>query len=578
MKKILNKFSILTLAIIATLFACLSVSNNHSLPKTQDLRQEKRHSATGAYLSGQHAAIKSDFSQASQFFLDSIERDSKSPYLATQVLDLLIATGKYDQAMELAKKVDADNADSESSSVGLLLYAAEMKEGNFAAAIAGLDSLSKNAKDTVIHKVLLSWTEIGLGDKKKALEAIATADKEGYFKYFVLYNQALIAEIAEENELAGKLYKELLENRKPAKKVAESAYRFFKKSSDFEAAKILLEAKFRDIDLEDIETPPSAKEAAANALNDIAGILLLEQNFGKATIFYRLGLYIEPHNDEVTMLLAAILSHEQDFQASNDALNQIQETSVFFDQAQLSQAQNYVELKNKIAAKKILETLVDKEKVSIEAYMNLGDLARQEEDFAAANENYSAAIEASKLEENQQVFWPVYFARGVTFERLQNWEAAEADFKKALELEENQPDVLNYLAYSLLDMNFEDRFNEALNMLEIAYRQRPNDPHIVDSIGWAWFKKGDYKKAAKHLERAASDMPYDATINDHLGDVYWVSGRKNEAIFAWKRALANDPEERFIEQLKHKLENGLETPEPKAELDTQNDLETESAS
>ena len=116
-------------------------------------------------------------------------------------------------------------------------------------------------------------------------------------------------------------------------------------------------------------------------------------------------------------------------------------------------------------------------------------------------------------------------------------------------------------------MNVENRFEDAKKMLLSALESNSEDPHIIDSIGWMWFKIGDYKKAVKYLEKAAAEMPYDSTINDHLGDVYWQLGREDEAKFAWQRALDNNPEQRFIEPLKNKLANGLDKPKSRAQND-----------
>lgn len=568
MKKFVNKFSVLAVAISVTLLAILSVSNNHSLPKggvAEQLNFDIKKSRVGAYLAGQHAARKSDFSRASRYFLESIDLkqtsakgEHKSEIIDEQVLDLLIATGKYDDAISLAKKI---NPNAETASAGLLLYAKNIKDADYKAAVALLDSQSDEAKETVIHNILRSWALLGDGKNDEALKAFEKLNKTGYFKTLIGFNQALIAEIAGDDLTAARLYKSLLNKRSPqntSKKIAENAYRFFKKTGDEAAFEAILAAKNEHVKWNDTQSPPTIQEGIADAFNEVATMLIGEQNFGKSSVFFRLGLLVEPSNEEAVILLGTILSHEKDYVSANQIFAKIPDNSDLAQEAKIARAQNYVAMENLVAAKKLLKTLAEHEDTKIEAYMTLGDLSRQDEDFSAANENYSKAIDASIDKEVQQIFWPLYFARGVTFERLKKWDDAEADFKKALELEPDQPDVLNYLAYSLLDMNKEDRFDEALDMLELAYKQRPNDAHIVDSIGWAWFKKGDYQKAVKHLEVAASDMPYDPTINEHLGDVYWKVGRKLEAKFAWQRALANEPEERFLAELKNKVENGLE--------------------
>ncbi len=562
MKKLLNKFTVLAAIVLITIIAIFSVSEKHQLPTQKDLTFESKKSATGAYLSGQHAARKSNFEKASSKFLQSLNSERENSALSEQVLELLIATGKYEEAFELAEGIESKQ---DSSSAILILYAREMRKEEYGQAIEVLNQSSEENSKTAINQIMHAWANIGTGDNDKALEIMNSLDKRSYFKNLITFNQALIAEHSEKNELAKKLYKQLLDKQKPSKKLAQHAYRFFTKVGDEKQAKEISESQAEGFELSKKIAQPSAQEAASNALNEIATIMIAQQNFGKASVFFRIGLLLNPENEEALVLLATILSHERDFASANIVFEQIAQESELYNQAKLARAQNYLTMENELAAKKLLIELSENEDTKIEALMTLGDIMRRTEDFVSANEYYSEAVEASKTEELQQVFWPLYFARGVTFERMKKWDESEADFKKALELEPNQADVLNYLAYSLLDMNMEDRFDEALEMLEISYEQRPNDAHILDSIGWAWFKKGDYAQAVEHLEKAASDMPYDPTINEHLGDIYWKLGREAEAKYAWKRALQHDPEERFLAGLRNKVSSGLDGAEEQGE-------------
>ena len=92
-------------------------------------------------------------------------------------------------------------------------------------------------------------------------------------------------------------------------------------------------------------------------------------------------------------------------------------------------------------------------------------------------------------------------------------------------------------------------------MIRRAVEQRPDSGAIIDSLGWAYFRMGDYDQAIENLERAVELMPADATLNDHLGDAYWRAGRRIEARFQWQRALAYEPDDRAA--IEAKLANGL---------------------
>jgi len=159
-------------------------------------------------------------------------------------------------------------------------------------------------------------------------------------------------------------------------------------------------------------------------------------------------------------------------------------------------------------------------------------------------------------------FWAIYFARGVSYERLGKWDLAEKDLKKALEIQPDQPDVLNYLGYTWIDMG--KNIEQGIKMVKNAYELKPEDSHILDSVGWGYYKLGDYEGALKFLEAAITQLPYDATVNEHLGDVYWQIGRKTEAKYQWQRALDNEPEKRAIAGLQDKIKNGMPISKVKA--------------
>ena len=136
------------------------------------------------------------------------------------------------------------------------------------------------------------------------------------------------------------------------------------------------------------------------------------------------------------------------------------------------------------------------------------------------------------------------------------WPKADRDFREALRLNPDQPLVLNYLGYSLVEKKIQ--LDEALIMIEKAVELRPESGFIVDSLGWVLFRMGRYDEAVPHLERAAQLEPIDPIINDHLGDGYWSVGRKREAHFQWRRALSFDPEEAEADRIRRKLEVGLD--------------------
>jgi Flp pilus assembly protein TadD len=150
--------------------------------------------------------------------------------------------------------------------------------------------------------------------------------------------------------------------------------------------------------------------------------------------------------------------------------------------------------------------------------------------------------------------WSLFYSRGIALERSGQWKRAEADLLYALELKPDQPLVLNYLGYSWIDRG--ENLERGLKMIEKAVELRPEDGYIVDSLGWAHYRLGDYASAVQYLEKAIELVPEDPTINDHLGDAYWQSGRAVEARYQWRRALQFGPQDDEIKPIQAKLDGG----------------------
>ena len=185
--------------------------------------------------------------------------------------------------------------------------------------------------------------------------------------------------------------------------------------------------------------------------------------------------------------------------------------------------------------------------------MALGNILRARKAFDDAPTVYSKGI--ANIANPERPNWLIFYFRGICYERDKKWDQAEADLKQALKLFPDQPHVLNYLGYSWIDQGI--NLDEGMKMIRRAVEQRPDDGYIVDSLGWAYYRLGNYEEAVKHLERAVELKPEDPTINDHLGDAYWKTGRTLEANFQWSHARDLKPEPEELVKIKQKLASGL---------------------
>ncbi len=196
-----------------------------------------------------------------------------------------------------------------------------------------------------------------------------------------------------------------------------------------------------------------------------------------------------------------------------------------------------------------LDTLASEFPASPEPLIEIGDALRGQSRFAEAVEAYTKAI--ARIGTPSAADWPVYYARAIAWDRAHHWDRAEADLKEALRLSPDQPYVLNYLGYSWAEQG--RNLEQARQLIDKAAQLKPNDGAILDSLGWVMMRLGNTAEAIHWLERAVELNSEDATINGHLGDAYWAAGRKLQAQFQWRRALTLNPEPADAAKLEAKL-------------------------
>jgi len=303
----------------------------------------------------------------------------------------------------------------------------------------------------------------------------------------------------------------------------------------------------------------SVRDGMAEVFFIIGAALNGEASGDYALIYVRLAEYLRPDHNDALLLSAGILDDLGQYELAVETYKQIPQDSPDHHAAELGRAEALRRAAKPDAAIEVLEQLAGDFPTLPRVHSALGDLQRQEENYSAAVTAYDRALEFS--EADSQGRWFLLYARGISHERLDQWDRAEADFRAALELSPQQPQVLNYLGYSLVEK--QTNLDEALNMIERAVAARPDSGYIVDSLGWVLYRLGRYEEAVGHMETAVELMAVDPVVNDHLGDVYWAVGRVREAEFQWKRALSFvNPDDLNAEadpdRIRRKLDIGLD--------------------
>ena len=167
---------------------------------------------------------------------------------------------------------------------------------------------------------------------------------------------------------------------------------------------------------------------------------------------------------------------------------------------------------------------------NFEHYYELANFYKDNEYYKKSIKYYSLALES--INQDHPLLPKILDRRGTSYERLGEWNKAEKDLLKSLEILPDQPHVLNYLAYSWVEK--ENNIEKALEMLEKATKLRKNDGYIIDSLGWANYANKNYVDAEKFLQRAVELMPIDPIINDHYADVLWMLNKNIQARYFWK--------------------------------------------
>jgi Flp pilus assembly protein TadD len=265
-------------------------------------------------------------------------------------------------------------------------------------------------------------------------------------------------------------------------------------------------------------------------------------------------LFLKPDFPAAQSLLGGVYETQRRWKAANKVYDTINPSSAYGWNARIRMASNLDRLEKTEEAITVLQKLAADYPKRLDALSTLGGILRARKRFAEAIGVYDDAI--SRLGEARARDWHLYYSRGVSFERTKAWDQAEADFLKALDLQPEQPTVLNYLGYSWVEKNM--HLEKAQKMIERAVELRPRDGYIVDSLGWVLYRLGDYVGAVKKLERAVALRPEDPIINEHLGDALWRAGRRLEAGFQWRHALALKPDAENADKIRLKIEKGLD--------------------
>ena len=542
-----------------------------SAPPTADAPAISTESAYGSYLAGSLAQREHAYGAAADYLERSLQQDPNNLELMRRAFLLRLGEGDFKRASELARRISA--ADPRAGLPALVLLVEQLKSGDAAGAAQAADHLPQDGLLRFSTPLVVAWTKAGQHDEKGALAALDRFDKMRGFDQLKLFHVALIEDYLGDVNGASQAYKKTLASPEHLNwRTVDMAGSFFERHQRTAEAKALYERfasenpdsgdlvqySLARVNGGQVPPPPvtTVQDGLAEAMFDIAALLNQRDTQDLALLYARMALELKPKHALALFLAAEIAESEQRLGEALATYRAIDPASPFAWSARLRTAEVLDELDRVDEATAELKAMAAERPSAPQPLIALGDMLRGRNRFAEAVAAYNGAV--TRINAGEARYWSLYYSRGIALERSGDWPRAEADFQHALELQPEQPLVLNYLGYSWIEKR--QNLDRALKMIERAVQLRPNDGYIVDSLGWAYYQLGSYPQATQYLERAIELLPEDPTINDHLGDAYWRTGRTAEARYQWRRALQFQPEADQVKIIDAKLDKGLAAP------------------
>ncbi len=546
---------------VGVVFVLLPENEQQAIANWEEFYGLEGGSLSGQYLAARHAATQRDFDAAENHLEKALELAPNDERLLAQTMQLALMNGDIEGAVPLALRLEALGT---KDGIGLLARAIHhAKQGTYSAALEVLEEDSPGGLYILMRPLMRHWVAIATNPPTQPISLAADAKRAGQLAPFIIYQEALMNDVLGFDAAVDASYGKMAEHPQflPFRLVEALMNHKIRTGKQEEAAQLLQaylaanpDSGFADEDNLLREEPEalvgSVHDGMAELFFTSASILMGQDAFADAAAYLQMALYLDDDNAPALFMLASIYEQYNEHEKAIALYEAIGKEAPYYRRGEVRKALNISAMGDVKGAIEALKKQAKARPEDADPLVSLGDTYRTEQDFTKAAEMYTQAIERSAHPN-----WGLYYARGIAYERSKEWEKAEADFISALSLEPDQPDVLNYLGYSLIDRG--ERMEEAAEMISKALEQRPYAGHIVDSMGWALYQLGRYEEAVEYLEQATDLTPHDPTVNDHLGDAYWRVGRKVEAKYQWERALIFDPEEELKAKLEAKIQAGL---------------------
>jgi tetratricopeptide (TPR) repeat protein len=532
--------------------------------KVQNFYAER--GVAGAYLAARQAAKNSDPAAAGAYYDLALMANPDDQVILQASMQAHLLAGDIEAARQAAQRVL--QAEPSHRQALLLTAIAAFRDGDYDAAGGYLDRMPSGPMTQLLEPNIRLWIALAQDDRDDLTRVLAQLGRASSFASVSLAQAGQVLENNGEIERADmfyqlgsrggglrylfftKSYGAFLE-RQGKREGAEKLYTFYHRSHLEHPHIKAAEQRLMSGALPDLDMDPQI--GLAQTFLAIGEVMMADGRTDLATAYSQLAFYLNRQDDLAAYQLGALSMRQSDWQSAAYYFEQIQASALLYDEGQIQRAQMLNEMGAVESALALLNAQLKRYPDDRTVLATLGDLYRVHARFDEAEQVYSRAI--NSIDKVQNSDWHIFFARGITRERTGKWHLAEMDLQRARDLSNDDPHVLNYLGYSWIDRGV--YLDEGLKIINKALQKDPKNGAFVDSLGWAYFRLGEYEKALPILEDASQLEPTDPVVTAHLGDVLWRLGRLFEARYQWRKALAFEPSEKDRAEIENKLLFGL---------------------
>ena len=515
----------------------------------------------GSLLAGQIAKYNNENKIASKYYRFANKKNPKNNDILELSLMSSLLSGDIKLALEDLEKYDNNSLTENFKISQLLNFIKYIKNENYKKALNLLNQNEEIIITTKVQPIIKAWLADSFSKAKSEIDQFEYKSdglvmSDIYFLHLALINnfykdKANAINIFEKTLNSGVdnrlrhmfFYKNLLDDKIEENKIIKS----FANKNPSHSFNIYTNKKNSYFKIR------NKRDGISESLFNIAEALYSQRMYDLSITYCYLSLYLNKNNFINYYLLSQNFIMLEKAEKAISALQNIPLNSYLGWNSFLKIADINLNLNNYSKAENFILQLKKYSSNRVDVHFKLGEIYHNKKDYDKAIKAFDEAISLLKVSSAEN--WYLYYSRGMSYERSNQWEKAEKDFLYALELSPKQPLVLNYLGYTWIDYGI--NIKKAENFIREAIKLRPKDGYFIDSLGWAYYRQGKYDLAVLELEKAVGLIPNDPIINDHLGDALFRAGYYNEAKYQWNRALLYEPEKELKENIKFKLEKGL---------------------